>query len=96
MDRLEKLPRWALVLIATVGIGAIGYIGVDAKGKVEAAVANSAEATQLSNQNQKDIGELKQSVADIRVSQETFRKEYREDQKDLDKKLDALLVAVKS
>ena len=39
--------------------------------------------------------DLKVQIADVRGAQETFRKEYREDQKDLDRKLENLLNEVK-
>lgn len=43
-----------------------------------------------------DMGnDLKIQIADVRGAQETFRKEYREDQKDLDRKLSVLLEAIK-
>lgn len=43
-----------------------------------------------------ELGEgLKVQIAEVRGAQETFRKEYREDQKDLDRKLEKILDEVK-
>lgn len=55
----------------------------------------SYQAKSTSDANAKDISDLKDSVTEVRAAQETFRREYREDQKDLDRKLGELLVAVK-
>lgn len=93
---LNKVPRWALIALAILGMTAIGYAATDAKTKVETAVKNSWAAKTLSEQNQKDIIELKDAAKEIRGAQEQFRREYREDQKDLTKALADISRAVKA
>lgn len=87
---LENVPRWALVLIATAGLGACGLLVSNARGDMDKAKAVAYEAKNMSQMNSASIAsnaisifELKESVKDVRVSQEQTRKEYREDrQKD--------------
>lgn len=52
-------------------------------------VAYSAKGLSVSNETA--IADMRGSITKIQDSQETFRREYREDQKDLDRKLDVLL-----
>lgn len=93
---LNKIPRWALVGIASLGLIATGTSISTARADLEkfkgiAYIAKNASEDAL------HLGaDLKVQVSEIRSSQETFRKEYREDQKDLDRKLSEILRVVKS
>lgn len=92
---LDKVPRWALILIATIGIGACGLLVKNGQAEQEKVKAVAYQAKNASEANATAVSELKESVKDIRVSQEQFRREYREDQKTLDTRLLELLRAVK-
>mgnify|MGYP001586941151 CR=1 FL=1 len=74
----------------------IGFIIKNAFADVQNIKTIAWSAKNLSESNQSDIVDLKANISQIQVSQETFRKEYREDQKDLDRKLGELLRAVRS
>lgn len=93
---LDKMPRWALVAIGGVFMSSTLFFA-------NRAVADNdrikSVAWQAKNEAGKalDIGQqLQLQVADIRGAQEQFRREYREDQKDLDKKLGEILRVVKT
>lgn len=99
---LEKAPRWFLFMLVSFFMGAVGILGtIVVKGAYAEIASNTSgvvEAKGLAFQAkinadnaQEAIVELKGAVTDIREAQETFRKEYREDQKDMDRKLDMIL-----
>lgn len=92
---LNNVPRWALILIATLGMGACGVLVQNGRAESEKVKVVAYEAKNVSEENTASILELKDSVKDVRLSQEQFRREYREDQKDLNSKLTELLRAVK-
>lgn len=92
---LNKVPRWALLLIAGVGMVAISSMISVARADLDKFKGIAYQAKNVSDSNTTSISELKDSVKDIRVSQEQFRREYREDQKNLDTRLIELLKAVK-
>ena len=92
----NKIPRWALILVATLGLGSMGTLVSGARADLDKFKAIAYDARNTSNANTTSIGDLKTSVGEIRTAQETFRREYREDQKDLDGKLVELLRAVKA
>ena len=96
---LDKLPRWALVTICSIAIGfcwvSISFVVKNAfadmeKIKTVAWGANTKSENALTLAN-----DLKVQITDVRVAQETFRREYREDQKDLGRKFDEVLTALK-
>lgn len=100
---LSKLPRWFLVCSL---IGLMGLVALGIKFNVQYAFADIAatktaafDAKSLSDSNRDSIGELKSSIGEVKTAQETFRKEYREDQKDLYRAMksmkDEILSAVK-
>lgn len=91
----SKLPRWALIwgFLATMSIS--GFFMSRAIADMDKVKGVAYQAKDTSESNAKDIGDLKDSVKEVRSAQETFRREYREDQKDLDKKLGELLIAIK-
>ena len=93
---LNKVPRWALVLIAFMGLGACGVLVSTARADLDKFKSIAYQAKNTSDSNTTSIQELKDSVKEIRVAQETFRKEYREDQKDLSKSLGDIARAVKA
>ena len=80
---LNKIPRWALIVLAMVGIGACGTMLSTARADLDKFKTIAYQAKNASDANTTSIGELKEGVKEIRFSQETSRKEYREDrQKD--------------
>jgi hypothetical protein len=93
---LEKMPRWALVMLCGLAISCSLFFANRAIAdgdRVKAVAYNAKNAADRANESTE---RLEKSVVAIQLSQETFRKEYREDQKDLDRKLGELLRAVKS
>jgi hypothetical protein len=80
---LNKVPRWALILIATIGLGACGVLVSNARADLDKFKSIAYQAKSVSDSNTTSISELKDGVKDIRNSLETSRREYREDrQKD--------------
>lgn len=81
---LNKLPRWALFY---------GFIGFMSLGgfMLKGAFADLADNKQLVAKHDLLIPRLISDIQEIKNSSESFRREYREDQKDLDKKLTLLL-----
>lgn len=77
---LNKIPRWALVFFAMVGIGAVGLVGSTARADLEKFKAIAADAKVISDANAESIENLNEAVEDIRRGQEIFRTEYRDDQ----------------
>lgn len=90
----NKIPRWALVLIATFGIGACGVLVSTARADLDKFKSIAYQAKNVSDKNSDDIADLKLTTNKILENQETNRREYREDQKELDAKLQGLLIAV--
>ena len=88
MEVIEKLPRWALVF------GFIGFMTIGGF-MLKGAWADLDQTKALTQKHDLLIPQLVEDVATIKAGNETFRREYREDQKDLDKKLNELLRAVK-
>lgn len=86
---LDKFPRWALIAICGVFMGISIFFA-------SRAIAENDKTKATAEQAMAGVTQLQNQVADVRGAQETFRKEYREDQKDLDKKLVELLRVVKS
>ena len=88
MIDLDKLPRNILVPVCAVLFAVCLFFTNRAvaesdknKAMVQQAKIDSEKALETSD-------DLKNQIADVRGAQETFRKEYREDQKDLTKNLD--------
>lgn len=93
---LNKIPRWALVLIATLGLGACGVLVTSARADIDKMKSVAYQAKSASDINAIAVSELKVAVNEVRAAQETFRKEYREDQKDLSNSLAGIARAVKA
>ena len=98
MSALEKAPRWFILLIC---ICAISLASLLFKVVVDNAYADITQTKVVAYEAQKSaetaqlqIAELRAAVQDIKRSSEQFRVEYRQDQKDMDKKLDRLLSRV--
>lgn len=91
---LNKVPRWALIGIATLGLGACGLLVTSARADMEKVKTVAYKAKADSEANTIAVGELKDAVKEVRTAQETFRREYREDQKDLTKSLQDISKAV--
>lgn len=82
---LNKIPRWALVVIAFLGLSAMGTMISTARADLEKFRGIAYQAKNVSEANTTSIVELKESVSQIKAGQEVFRKEYREDRnKDAD------------
>lgn len=80
---INKIPRWFLT---TVFIGTMSISGLMLKG----AFAELDQNKKLVAKHELLIPKLSEDISAIKIGNETFRKEYREDQKDLDKKLEAI------
>ena len=99
MEFLEKAPRW-FILIAFSVVMAISVISVkfivgNVFADVEKTKSTATVAKNLAETGAIAINDLKVSFAEMRGAQETFRKEYREDKKETDNKLEQILLAVK-
>lgn len=92
---LNKVPRWALILFSSLFFLICASTVNGARADLDKFGAIALDAKAVSSSNTESIAELKSSVQEVRVSQEQFRREYREDQKALDFKLTELLKAVK-
>ena len=76
---LNKVPRWALVLLALLGMAACGSLISTARADLDKFKTIAYQAKNTSDANTTSVGELKIQIADVRGAQETFRREYRED-----------------
>ena len=76
---LNKVPRWALLVLIVALWWVSQFLGGRAIADVDKLKVVAYDARNMSIGNQEDIVDLKGSVEKIQVSQETFRKEYRED-----------------
>ena len=92
----NKVPRWALIWIGILGLGACTTLISTARADLDKFKTIAADAKIASDSNAESVSELKESVKEIRLAQETFRKEYREDQKDMQKSLADIARAVKA
>jgi uncharacterized membrane protein YraQ (UPF0718 family) len=99
MPSLEKAPRWFILLLASIACiiaaGACGFIIKNVYAQIDRNTTNAitAQSIAISAQNRADIADkaskdLKEIVTEIKNTNETFRKEYREDKNKLDDKLD--------
>lgn len=81
---LNKIPRWALVF---------GFLGFMSLGGImlKGAFADLDATKELTQKHDLLIPQLVSDIQDIKRGNETFRVEYREDQKDLNKSLQLLL-----
>ena len=79
----NKLPRWLLVWTAIGFFGLVGLVGNNlyADNQKVKTVAYSARSTAETCSLQ--VAALSGQIQEIKNSQETFRKEYREDQRDV-------------
>ena len=91
---LNKIPRWALVAIATIGLISCGTLISTARADLDKFKAIAYQAKNVSDSNTSSIVELKNDVAAVQQTVEIIRKENREDFKDIDKKMSELLRAV--
>lgn len=88
---LNKIPRWALIGIAALGMLVMSMVAKNVyadsqKTKTVAYQAkNSAETAQL------QVAALSGQIQEIKVINEIFRKEYREDQRDVQSLLKELI-----
>ena len=107
MGSLEKAPRWFLLIVGGCGIALCLILTQFIVKSAFADMAKTQEeldrttevartAKNISESNQNAIVELKGSIEKVQVSQETFRKEYREDQKDTQRIMQEVLKAVKA
>lgn len=93
---VDKWPRWALISLVAGLTLVCAFFTNRAVAEGDKTKEVAYEARYKANQALEMGNDLKVQVADVRGAQETFRKEYRQDQKDLDNKLAELLKAVKS
>lgn len=93
---LDKMPRWALVAICGVFMSATLFFANRAVADSDRIKTVAYEARSTAQDALSLGNDLKLQIADVRGAQETFRREYREDQKDLDKKLGEILRVVKT
>lgn len=91
---VDKWPRWALISLVAILSGICVFFtnravadGDKIRSVAYEARTNANKAIELGN-------DLKVQIADVRGAQETFRREYREDQKDQNRKLGAILYAI--
>jgi len=92
---LEKAPRWFLLTVSSATIGLCLIFSGRAIADSDKVKGVAYNALNLSQNNSEAVNDLKVQIADIRGAQETFRKEYRQDQKEIDSKLNELLRAVR-
>ena len=92
---LERAPRWFLLTVSSAAIGLCLIFSGRAIADSDKVRGVAYSALNLSQNNFGLINDLKVQIADVRGAQETFRKEYRQDQKEMDSKLNELLRAVR-
>lgn len=100
MESLEKAPRWFLLIVSGAAISVAVLIGGwtirQAFADIDTIKSVAYSAKTQSNSNNDSIQELKLAMSEMKTAQETFRREYREDQKDIISRLGDLMRAVKS
>lgn len=91
---LDKLPRWMLTLMLS---GALGLAGICVTVLISRADAQISKNTieiervkTVAEQAQMQYAELRGAVQEVKTSNETFRKEYREDMHEIQKSLSEL------
>jgi len=92
---LERAPRWFLLTVSSAAISLCLVFSGRAIADSDKVKGVAYGALNLSQNNSEAVNDLKVQIADIRGAQETFRKEYRQDQKEIDSKLNELLRAVR-
>lgn len=92
MDRIEKLPRWVLILCTSGFCGLIILISsyLWAQGENTKHVAYQAKSVAETCSLQ--VADLRGAIQEAKNTSETFRKEYREDQTDMRKTLQEILL----
>jgi hypothetical protein len=81
---LSKAPRWALISVNAVTMGGLLFFGNRAIAEGDKTKTVAYEGRSTANKALEDVTELKQDFKD-------FRFEYKQDQKELDRKLGELL-----
>lgn len=92
----DKFPRWALVALCFVFMALSTWFGGRAIAENDKIKVVAYQAKNVAEDAYALANDLKVQIADVRGAQETFRQEYRQDQKDLDKKMSELLMAIKA
>ena len=106
MDHLNKLPRWFLVMstgalmtiVVLLGGWSIRQVFADVgtiRSTAETAESIAVSAKATGEANSKSIDQINVNVEKIQDSQEQFRREYREDQQNLNRKLEEIARAVR-
>lgn len=80
---IEKLPRWFLVVGFSGFLLLGGFI-------LNGAFADLDHTKNMVQKHDVLIADLTEDISTIKTGSEQYRREYREDQKDLDKKLEEM------
>lgn len=99
IQKIDSWPRWFLVTVCGVSMSALTLLMFwtirQAFADVETIKTVAYTAKNSSDSNTVAIEDLKDQIGTMSESQETFRKEYREDTKETQKVLQQLLLEVK-
>ena len=85
----NKIPRWFLIMAFFTTMSLSGVL-------LKGAFADLEHNKKLVAKHDLLIPQLISDITSIKNGNETFRKEYREDQKELDKKLDDLSILLRA
>ena len=94
MQQLEKAPRWFLTLALAAAMGISGLCITALLKQAYADIAKNAtsvqdvkviayQAKRTAEEAQMQIAEMRGAIQEIKVGNETFRKEYRQDNKEI-------------
>lgn len=76
---LNKIPRWALIILSLAGLSSMGVLVSTARADLDRFKSIAYQAKNISDSNSDAINRLEANVEKIHITQETFRKEYRDD-----------------
>ena len=93
---LDKLPRNVLIPITGALLALSLFFANRAVADSDKLKSIAYQAKNNSDKALESIAEMKLQIADIRLEQKTFGREYNTDQKELDKKLNEILRAAKA
>lgn len=91
MEVLNKAPRWFLLIIAGMFVVGIGLVGENVWADSQKTKAVAYESRGMANTATLQVAALSGQIQEIKNSNETFRREYREDQNRLSDTLREIL-----
>lgn len=92
MDYISKLPRGLLIILASAFFGLTALVGNNLYADSQSTKKVAYQAKNIAETASLQISEMRGAVQDIQNKNETFRREYREDQNRLNDTLKEILL----